>query len=50
METKYYCKNCDEHFSENTLPNMNRRHRCGELVRIVGHDPHDAHAASEEEN
>ena len=37
MVTDYYCPNCEEAFSEEKMPDMNRRHHCGKHVRIVRH-------------
>jgi len=34
MKTKYYCKKCDIQIEEEGMPNINKRHRCGEFLRI----------------
>jgi hypothetical protein len=47
METKYYCKVCDEHFKDGSLPNMNRRHHCGNIARVVMHDPNESYTPEE---
>gem|GEM_PF-2756481 len=37
METHYYCERCNVYFKEDRLPNINRRHHCGEFVKIIEH-------------
>jgi hypothetical protein len=37
MKTKYYCKTCEEHIEADEVPNMNRRHHCGTIMRIIEH-------------
>ncbi len=38
MMTYYYCRECDVKFSEEMVPNINKRHHCGETLRIVSHE------------
>ncbi len=39
MLTSYFCEKCRLNFTEEKLPNMNKRHsRCGAVVRIVAYE------------
>jgi ribosomal protein L37AE/L43A len=41
MKTDYYCEKCESHLTERALPNINKLHKCGQLLRIIAHDPRD---------
>ena len=38
MNTEYCCSECGESFTDQKLPNLNRRHHCGALARIIKHE------------
>lgn len=39
MKTHYFCKRCNEFFTEEgMMPNINKVHSCGTVARVVQHE------------